>query len=124
MKDLFEPGAEKAVLTGVDIPDINRDIIRDAFLRLENNDVVIGPAKDGGYYLIGMKAMHPEMFQRISWSTEHVFEETVMIIESMKLSYSTVRTLADVDRKEDIAGIIDLTSGTLREDSVKTDSRP
>lgn len=113
IKDLLEAGASKAVITGVDIPDINSDVIRDAFLRLENADVVIGPAEDGGYYLIGMKAMHPVIFKGISWSTEKVFEETVRIIESMRLSYSTVKKLSDVDRKEDITGIRDLLSGNL-----------
>ncbi len=106
LKTLVESeGAAKAVLTGADIPDINRDVIKDAFLRLDDADVVIGPAEDGGYYLIGMKAVHPEIFKGISWSTEKVFDETVGIIERMRLSYSMVKKLSDVDRKEDIAGL-------------------
>ena len=102
LKDLFDSGASKAVIAGVDIPDLDKTIIRDAFLKLEDVDVVIGPAEDGGYYLIGMKAEHPEIFQGISWSTGKVFDETVRTIERMGLSYSTVKTLSDVDRIEDI----------------------
>jgi len=102
LQDLFDLGASKAVITGVDIPDLNRTTISDAFLKLEHADVVIGPAEDGGYYLIGMKAEYPEIFQGISWSTGNVFIETVRAIERMGLSYSTVKTLSDVDRIEDI----------------------
>ncbi len=106
IEDLFSSGAARVVLTGADIPDMDTDVIEDAFSRLEDADIVIGPAEDGGYYLIGMKALHPEIFRGISWSTEKVFEETVRIIERVRLSYSTVRTLSDVDRKEDIAGLL------------------
>jgi len=102
LKDLFDRGASSAVITGVDIPDLNRTIISDAFLELEHADVVIGPAEDGGYYLIGMKAEYPAIFQGISWSTGDVFDETVRTIKRMGLSYSTVKTLSDVDRIEDI----------------------
>ena len=107
LQDLFERGASRAVITGVDIPDLHRAIISDAFLKLENADVVIGPAEDGGYYLIGMKVALPEIFQGISWSTGKVFDETVRTIERMGLSYSTVMTLSDVDRIADIAKIKD-----------------
>lgn len=102
LQDLFDRGASKAIITGVDIPDLNRTIINDAFLQLEHSDVVIGPAEDGGYYLIGMKAEHPNIFQGISWSTGNVFVETVRAVERMGLSYSAVRTLSDVDRIEDV----------------------
>lgn len=104
LKDLFGSGASKAVITGVDIPGLNGDIIKDAFLKLDNCDVVIGPAEDGGYYLIGMRAAHAEIFRGISWSTGKVFDETVCIIVKMGLSYSTVKMLSDVDRIEDLIG--------------------
>ena len=103
LKDLFDLGTSKAVIAGVDIPDLDRAIICDAFLKLENADAVIGPAEDGGYYLIGMKAEYPAIFQDISWSTGKVFDQTVRTIEKMGLRYSTVRTLYDVDRIEDIS---------------------
>ncbi len=102
LQDLFDLGASKAVITGVDIHGLSRTIISEAFLKLEHADVVIGPAEDGGYYLIGLKAAYPEIFQGISWSTGNVFIETVRAIEKMGLRYLTVKTLSDVDRIEDI----------------------
>ncbi|MGE5299708.1 MAG: TIGR04282 family arsenosugar biosynthesis glycosyltransferase [Acidobacteriota bacterium] len=102
LRDILSDGAAKAVITGVDIPDLGEGIVRDAFARLEDADIVIGPAIDGGYYLIGMKARHDEIFRGISWSTARVFHETIRIIDALGLSYSTVRTLSDVDRVADI----------------------
>jgi rSAM/selenodomain-associated transferase 1 len=102
LRDLLESGASKAVITGADILDLNRTVIGDAFLRLKSADVVIGPAEDGGYYLIGMKDLHEQVFEGIAWSTDKVFADTVCIIERLGLSYSTVTTLSDVDRIEDI----------------------
>ncbi len=110
LSDLFDLGAANAVITGADIPDLNRNIISDAFLKLKNADVVIGPAEDGGYYLIGMKSAHAEIFQGISWSTEKVFGETIRVIQKIGLSYSVLKTLCDVDKIEDIAGIRDFIS--------------
>lgn len=110
LQDLFDWEASKAVITGVDIPDLGRTIISEAFLKLDEADVVLGPAEDGGYYLVGMKAEYPEIFRGISWSTGKVFDETVRTIEKMGLNYSTVKTLSDVDRLEDIAGRRDLIS--------------
>ncbi len=114
IRDLFESGAEKAVISGADVPDINRDIIKEAFLKLEDSDVVIGPAEDGGYYLIGVKALYSEIFEGIPWSTKKVFEETVKIIERIGLRYSTLSTLYDVDRREDIIRYVNLLPSRLR----------
>jgi len=102
LRDLLSDGAAKAVIAGVDIPDLGEGVVRDAFAILEDADIVIGPAIDGGYYLIGMKALHDEIFRGISWSTARVFQETIRIIDALGLSYSTVRTLSDVDRVADI----------------------
>jgi len=102
LRDLLSDGAAKAVIAGVDIPDLGEGVVRDAFAILEDADIVIGPAIDGGYYLVGMKALHDEIFRGISWSTARVFQETIRIIDALGLSYSTVRTLSDVDRVADI----------------------
>jgi len=102
IRDLLKTGAEKAVLTGADIPELSAEIIIRAFAALDDADVVIGPARDGGYYLIGMKTPHPEIFRNIPWSTEKVYQKTVDIINQMDLSYQTVTTLSDMDRKEDL----------------------
>lgn len=100
--DLIDIGAEKVVITGSDIPDLNAEIISSAFAKLDEADIVIGPAKDGGYYLIGMTSPHREIFRNIPWSTETVFRETMDAIERLGLLCQTVRDLSDVDTKEDL----------------------
>ncbi|MDH4231490.1 MAG: TIGR04282 family arsenosugar biosynthesis glycosyltransferase [Nitrospirota bacterium] len=102
LKDLFGRGAEKAVVVGSDIPGLHRGIIGKAFQELDDCDVVIGPAMDGGYYLIGMKFPHPEIFRNITWGTEKVFEETVTSIEKTGLTHCLVTTLFDVDDLDDL----------------------
>ena len=101
LKELFDMGAEKAIVIGSDIPGLHTGIIVQAFHKLDSSDVVIGPARDGGYYLIGMKSPHPEIFRNMMWGTEKVFKETVTIIEKMGLSYGVVATLFDVDDLDD-----------------------
>ena len=102
IRDLLEMGAEKAVLTGADIPELTAEIMIQAFVALDDADIVIGPARDGGYYLIGMKVPHPEIFRNIPWSTEKVYQKTVDNMNRMGLSYRTVTTLSDLDRKGDL----------------------
>ncbi|MDP2157648.1 MAG: TIGR04282 family arsenosugar biosynthesis glycosyltransferase [Nitrospirota bacterium] len=102
IRELLACGAEKAVLTGADIPDLSAEIIVKAFAALDQADIVIGPAADGGYYLIGMKKPHSEIFQGIPWSTERVFETTVCRIRKLQLSYISTITLSDIDRLEDL----------------------
>jgi rSAM/selenodomain-associated transferase 1 len=101
IRDLLSQGAEKAVITGADIPDLNAEIIIQAFAALDHADIVIGPARDGGYYLIGMKSPHPEIFRNIPWSTGKVYQESVGIMNQMGLIYRTVTTLSDLDTIED-----------------------
>jgi rSAM/selenodomain-associated transferase 1 len=101
LKELFDLGAEKAIVVGSDIPGLHRGIIEQAFQKLDSCDVVIGPAMDGGYYLVGMKSPHPEIFRNVAWGTEKVFEETVTIIEKTGLSFGVVSTLFDVDDLDD-----------------------
>jgi len=102
IRELLACGAEKAVLTGADIPDLSAEIISDAFALLDDAEIVIGPAKDGGYYLIGMKEPHGEIFRGIPWSTERVFEQTVCKIKELQLRVNYTITLSDIDRFEDL----------------------
>jgi len=112
LKELFDLGAEKAIVVGSDIPGLHRGIIDQAFQELDSGDVVIGPAMDGGYYLIGMKSPNPEIFRNISWGTEKVFKETVTIIEKKGLSYGVVATLFDVDDLDDFTRAMELLKDT------------
>jgi rSAM/selenodomain-associated transferase 1 len=101
LKSLFEIGAAKAVITGADIPDLNAGIVKQALGELNQADIVMGPARDGGYYLIGVKYPRTEIFKDIPWSTDRVFQETVSVIEKLGLRYKAIVTLSDVDTLED-----------------------
>jgi len=102
LKDLFGRGATKAVITGSDIPHLDRDIVRQAFRELDYADITIGPAADGGYYLVGMKSPHEDIFRGIPWGSATVFRETVSAISRLRLTYRTVSTLSDLDTVEDL----------------------
>jgi uncharacterized protein len=98
----FAEGYTSVVIIGSDCPQLTADIINEAFDGLENHEVVIGPALDGGYYLLGMKHLHPELFQDKRWSTEHVFPDTLYDIERLHLSHTLLPYLSDVDKLEDL----------------------
>ncbi len=103
---LLSSGAAKAIITGADIPGLGREVIMRAFVALGNSDVVLGPASDGGYYLIGMTAPHPEIFQGIEWGAPTVCSETIGLIVRAGLSHATVDTLSDLDTYEDYLRLI------------------
>ena len=98
----FRDGARKAVVVGADIPEIDGVLLEEAFAELDGADVVIGPAQDGGYYLLGMKTAHSYLFHDIPWSTPKVCEETIEIAKANDLSMATLQTLRDVDLPEDL----------------------
>jgi hypothetical protein len=75
-----------------------------AFDALEQNDLVLGPALDGGYYLIGLRRLIPELFTGISWSTAEVLEQTISIAERLDLAIAFLPLLNDIDRPEDLIG--------------------
>ena len=91
----------KVVLIGSDCPILSQEDIRDAFLWLDQNDVVILPCEDGGYGLIGMKQRHAEVFSRISWGTSRVTRETLDRARNSNLSVKCGREIWDVDDIED-----------------------
>lgn len=90
-----------ALLIGTDVPDISKAVIVQAFDLLCLHDVVIGPAEDGGYYLIGMKQAHTALFDGIAWSTPEVLPATLGKIAMLGLSYALLPELADIDTIED-----------------------
>jgi uncharacterized protein len=93
----FEEGYSRIVLIGSDCPDISGELLRDAFLRLTSADLVLGPAYDGGYYLIGMKKPHPELLVYIEWGTSEVLSATIEQAEKLGLAISLVDKLIDID---------------------------
>lgn len=98
----FASGFERAVVIGSDCAELEQNHIKDAFRALENRDIVIGPSKDGGYYLLGMNAPHPRLFEEISWSTASVFEDTMSRIRELDLSCEILPVLNDIDTEEDL----------------------
>ena len=101
--DGFRMGWERIAIIGADCPEISPHHLEQTFHQLESHDVVLGPAQDGGYYLVGVSRVCAELFQGIAWGTGQVFEQTVAIAKRLNLSLTTLETLRDVDRPEDIA---------------------
>ncbi len=90
-----------AIVIGSDCPSINLTDISDAHEALEKHDVVLGPAVDGGYWLIGLRVPCPALFDGIRWSTDNVLKETLARSEKARLSVYLLHELADVDTEED-----------------------
>jgi len=96
--------AEHVVLIGADCPALTADDLDSAFNVLERGtDVVLGPAADGGYYLIGMSAHHPRLFENIPWSTHKVLAATEALLRELGLGWHLLPVHRDVDTAEDYA---------------------
>ena len=100
--DNLKNGVKKVVIIGTDCYELTGGIITDAFAQLEQHDVVIGPALDGGYYLLGMKVFHPELFVDVAWSTPSVLKDTLSRCESLTLNYFLLPVLSDIDEERDL----------------------
>ncbi|MDB9379049.1 TIGR04282 family arsenosugar biosynthesis glycosyltransferase, partial [Nodularia sphaerocarpa] len=98
----FQSGAEQVIIIGIDCPGINAQILTQAFEVLKTCDLTLGPAIDGGYYLIGLCRLIPELFVNIDWGTSQVLQQSVDIAEQMKMSLGYLPPLADVDIPEDL----------------------
>ncbi len=94
-------GYENVILIGSDIIKLKEDLLTEAFEKLSDNDIVIGPAVDGGYYLIGMKKMHAGLFKDIRWGGPDVYNQTIYKCDKYELSYGVTRKLADLDTVDD-----------------------
>ncbi|MDZ7772486.1 MAG: TIGR04282 family arsenosugar biosynthesis glycosyltransferase [Balneolaceae bacterium] len=95
-----EEGPRQALLIGSDCADLRADHLRRAFEALERHDLVLGPASDGGYWLVGARAWHPELFRGIPWSTSDVLARTLQKAESLGLRTRRLEELGDVDTAE------------------------
>ena len=99
-KNGFETGYEKVLIIGSDLYDLTSETIENAFKALENNEVVIGPAEDGGYYLLGMNSLEEKVFKNKDWGTETVRKDTLEDLKDKKVFL--LGELNDVDVFEDI----------------------
>ena len=98
----FDDGYKKVVIIGSDCFQLSTELIFSAFDALNQYDAVIGPAEDGGYYLLGLKKLVPAIFKDKTWSTNSVCRDTIKDIESMNLSYKLLPILNDVDEAADL----------------------
>jgi rSAM/selenodomain-associated transferase 1 len=98
----FAQGPGAVVAIGTDCPDLDAALLAEAFDHLEHHPLVLGPAQDGGYYLIGLRAPQPQLFQGIPWSSAAVLATTVERAHQLGLMPAYLATLRDVDRPEDL----------------------
>ena len=98
----FASGLQQILVVGSDCPDITEAQIKQALMALRTHDVVIGPAMDGGYYLIGLNRLYAPLFEDIPWSTARVLERTKAIAHQSGLSVALLAPLCDIDRPEDL----------------------
>jgi len=106
--EAFAAEAKEAVIIGTDCPDLSKNTLREAFKALDDSDLVVGPAYDGGYYLIGLNASArdralPKLFSGPTWGTGTVLETTLSLAERLGLSVKQLPQLRDVDYPEDLA---------------------
>lgn len=99
----FRAGNSKVCVIGSDSAEIRPEDIRAAFAALDETEVVIGPAQDGGYWLIGMARYFPELFEHKSWSTASLLDETIGTLKDLDTTYTLLKELNDIDTLEDLS---------------------
>jgi len=123
-QDVFALGHCSAVLTGVDLPALPRAYLLEALKLIPVHDLVLGPTRDGGYYLIGLRRLMPELFHNIAWSTSSVRADTLAKAQDLGLAVGLLPESRDLDDLDDLHAFIALagkdghiskrTGGTLR----------
>jgi rSAM/selenodomain-associated transferase 1 len=120
-RTVFELGYHKAVLIGTDVPSLSSRLVAQALASLSTHDVVLGPALDGGYYLIGLTHPQPDLFAGLPWSSDRVCALTQEKARALQLSLELLPPQRDLDTVEDVLAIVqDLqalsarTAGVLR----------
>lgn len=98
----FGAGATAAVIIGTDCPELTTDRLQEAFRQLADHDAVLGPALDGGYYLLGLRTLVPDFFVNKPWSTDAVLAETLADARRLGLRVAQLPALSDVDTAADL----------------------
>jgi rSAM/selenodomain-associated transferase 1 len=98
----FADGAGRVVIVGSDLPDVSASLLRRAFAALDVHPAVLGPARDGGYYLLGLTGMVSGIFDGIAWSTPEVLAATLARFRAAGIEPAMLEELADVDEVEDL----------------------
>ena len=98
----FARGARRVAIVGTDVPALTRGVVLEAFAALETAEVVLGPAHDGGYYLMALREPRPELFRGVSWSSPAVLAETVDRAGAAGLAVARLAPLRDLDTLADL----------------------
>jgi len=112
----FKNSYEKVVIVGSDLFDLEPTHIENAFTALENYDVVLGPSLDGGYYLLGMKTLHPALFKNKQWGTDTVLESTLKNLNQQNVKL--LEALNDIDTFEDLKAQPELIKKIKNDDEI------
>ncbi len=99
---IFRKEYQKAALVGADIPDLSESIVHHAFDLLSDNDLVYGPAEDGGYYLVGMRKLIKEVFENVPWSSDMTLSKSLAQAGKSGYTVGFTKTLRDIDTIEDV----------------------
>jgi len=99
----FEDGFEKIIIIGSDLFDLSENDIENAFSALNDAEFVLGPAEDGGYYLLGMKYLEPNVFKNKAWGTNTVLQDTLTDLKNKKTTFLERRN--DIDIYDDIKDV-------------------
>ena len=101
-EQLAAEGYGRILIVGADSPTLPPAFLRMGFELLDQVDAILGPTEDGGYYAVGCRAPHPEMFRGVEWSSERAFEQTEAAFERAGLSMARLPVWYDIDRYEDL----------------------
>ncbi|HEV8539891.1 MAG TPA: TIGR04282 family arsenosugar biosynthesis glycosyltransferase [Nitrospiraceae bacterium] len=132
-RSIFELGYQKAVLIGTDVPSLSSRLVAQGLSSLATHDVVLGPALDGGYYLIGLKHLEAGLFADLPWSSDRVCELTQEKARALQLSLELLPPQRDLDTVEDVLAVVDdmralsaRTAGVLRSlgERIRARTRP
>jgi len=100
--DVLNAGYDQAAIIGSDCFGLQTSILENGFSQLQSNDIVIGPANDGGYYFLAMKQPHAFLFENKDWSTAQLIEQTLVSIKESDKQYHLLEVLNDIDTIEDL----------------------
>ncbi len=101
-KELFDQGFTRIVIIGSDCLQLRTELLEEAVSLLESNTAVLGPARDGGYYLLGLNKFYPSLFINKPWSTDQVFSKTIDDFINQGISYTLLEELSDIDQGSDL----------------------
>lgn len=100
-REAFDRNYRKVMIIGSDCAELTTALLQEAYERLDEYDLVIGPAEDGGYYLLGMNRFYRRLFEDLPWSTDKVLTQTLAIADDLNVKVHLLPELNDVDREED-----------------------